>query len=153
MVLAEAPWLHTLGEIAGVILVLELSLALIITCAFMVALAIGARWLHEHAIPPLREYLPRAEQAMTITEHGSDSLVHGIAEFYGRRQAVGTGLRVLLFGKNDLENFREEQQVYVDEELQRIEPPQDGAARSAPAARHNANNRRGADTHVDDTTP
>ncbi len=126
MVIAEAPWLHTLGQIAGVILVLELTFALIITCAFMVALAFGARWLHMHAIPPLREYLPRAEQAMTVTQHGSDSLVHGIAEFYGRRQAVETGLRVLLFGKNDAESFREEQRIYADEALQRIEPPAGG---------------------------
>ena len=74
MVIAEAPWLHTLGDIAGVVLIIELSLALIITCAFVAALAFGAHWLHVHAIPPLREYLPRAEQAMTMTERGSDSL-------------------------------------------------------------------------------
>ena len=128
MVIAEAPWLHTLGQIAGVILVLELTLALIITCALMVALAFGAHWLNVHVIPPLREYLPQAEQAMTVTERGSDSLVHGIAEFYGRRQAVETGLRVLLFGKNDAENFREEQRIYADEALHRIEPPAGGAS-------------------------
>jgi hypothetical protein len=119
----EPPWLHTLGQISGVILVIELSLALIITCAFMIGLAIGVRWLHVHAIPPLREYLPRAQDAMSVTERGSDAVVNGIAEFYGRRQAVQTGLRVLLFGKGDVQTFREEQQIYADEELQRIEPP------------------------------
>jgi hypothetical protein len=119
----EPPWLHTLGQISGVILVIELSLALIITCAFMIGLAIGARWLHVHVIPPLREYLPRAQEAMSVTERSSDTVVNGIAEFYGRRQAVQTGLRVLLFGKGDVETFREEQQIYADEELLRIEPP------------------------------
>jgi hypothetical protein len=119
----EPPWLHTLGQIAGVILVVELSLALIITCAFIIALAVGARWLHVRALPPLREYLPRAQEAMSVTERSSDTVVNGIAEFYGRRQAVHTGLRVLLFGKRDVETFREEQQVQADEELQRIEPP------------------------------
>jgi hypothetical protein len=160
MVIAEAPWLHTLGDIAGVILVIELSLALVITCAFMVGLAIGARWLHLHAIPPLREYLPRAQEAMTVTERSSDSVVQSIAEFYGRRQAVQTGLRVLLFGKSDVETFREEQQIYAEEALQRIEPPtflsnlenpadipappQGGnALAAAPRLEHNGDIRRG----------
>jgi hypothetical protein len=123
MVIAEAPWLHTLGQIAGVILVIELSLALIVTAALMVGLAIGARWLHMHAIPPLREYLPRAQQAMSATEQGSDTLVKGVAEFYGRRQAMQTGLRVLLFGKGDVQRVREEQEIYAEETLLRIEPP------------------------------
>jgi len=123
MVIAEPIWLQTLGDIAGVILVIELSLALIITCALMVAMAIGARWLHIHVIPVVKEYLPQAQQAMTITEHGSDSLVNGVAEFYGRRQAVETGLRVLLFGKNQVEQVREEQEIYAEEALQRIAPP------------------------------
>jgi hypothetical protein len=123
MVIAEAPWLHTLGQIAGVILVIELSLALIVTAALMVGLAIGMRWLHIHAIPPLREYLPRAQQAMSLTEQGSDRLVKGVAEFYGRRQAVETGLRVLLFGKSDVERVRQEQEIYAEETLLRIDPP------------------------------
>jgi hypothetical protein len=158
----EPPWLHTLGQISGVILVIELSLALIITCAFMIGLAIGARWLHVHAIPPLREYLPRAQQAMTVTERSSDTVVNGIAEFYGRRQAVQTGLRVLLFGKGDVENYREEQQIYADEELLRIEPPENleslelppagagatpqggNALAAGPRPEHNGDIRRGA---------
>jgi hypothetical protein len=123
MVIAEAPWLHTLGQIAGVILVIELSLALVVTAALMLGLAFGARWLHTHAIPPLREYLPRAQEAMSVTEQGSDTLVKGVAEFYGRRQAVETGLRVLLFGKGDVQQVREEQEIYAEETLLRIESP------------------------------
>ena len=158
----EPPWLHTLGQISGVILVIELSLALIITCAFMIGLAIGARWLHVHAIPPLREYLPRAQEAMTVTERGSDTVANGIAEFYSRRQAVQTGLRVLLFGKRDVETLREEQQIYADETLDRIEPPATlssleippagtavtpqvgNALAGGPRAEHNGDIRRGA---------
>jgi hypothetical protein len=168
----EPPWLHTLGQIAGVILVVELSLALIITCAFIIALAVGARWLHVRALPPLREYLPRAQEAMSVTERSSDTVVNGIAEFYGRRQAVQTGLRVLLFGKRDVETFREEQQIYADEELQRIEPPatlpgldippaetgttrQGGNALAAgPLPAHNGDIRRGAGIpDTDDNNP
>jgi hypothetical protein len=158
----EPPWLHTLGQISGVILVIELSLALVIACAFMIGLAIGARWLHVHALPPLREYLPRAQEAMSVTEHSSDTVVNGIAEFYGRRQAVQTGLRVLLFGRGDVQTFREEQQIYADEELQRIEPPENlsslelspadtgatpqggNALATGPIPAHNGDIRRGA---------
>ncbi len=125
MVIAEAPWLHTLGQIAGVILVVELSLALIITAALMVGLAYGMHWLHTHVMPLIEEYAPRAQQAMGVAERGSDSLVKGVAEFYGRRQAVETGIRVLLFGRQDAEQVREEQVIYAEEALQRIEPPTD----------------------------
>jgi hypothetical protein len=168
----EPPWLHTLGQISGVILVIELSLALIITCAFMIGLAIGARWLHVHAIPPLREYLPRAQEAMSVTERGSDTVVNGVAEFYGRRQAVQTGLRVLLFGKGDVETFREEQQIYADEELLRIESPENlsslelsaadmgatpqggNALAAGPIPAHNGDIRRGAGIpEADDNHP
>ena len=123
MVIAEAPWLHTLGEIAGVVLVIELSLALIITCALMLAMAYGAYWLHVNVMPLVQSYLPRAQQAMSATEQGSDSLVKGIAEFYSRRQALETGLRVFLFGKSDVQRVREEQEIDAEETLQRIEPP------------------------------
>jgi hypothetical protein len=168
----EPPWLQTLGQISGVILVIELSLALIVTCAFMIGLAIGARWLHVHAIPPLQEYLPRAQQAMNVTERSSDTVVNGIAEFYGRRQAVQTGLRVLLFGKSDVENYREEQQIYADEELLRIAPPENlasleelpppgaGAApqggnafAAGPRPEHNGDIRRGAGIPDEDDNP
>src|SRR5262249_3370843 len=123
MVIAEAPWLHTLGEIAGVVLVIELSLALIITCALMIAIAYGAYWLHVNVMPLVQQYLPRAQQAMSATQDGSDSLVKGVAEFYSRRQALQTGLRVFLFGKSDVQRVREEEQIYAEETLQRIEPP------------------------------
>jgi hypothetical protein len=123
MAIAEAPWLHTLGDIAGVVLIIELSLALLITCALMLAIAYGAYWLHVNVMPLVQNYLPRAQQAMSVTEQGSDSLVKGVAEFYSRRQALETGLRVFLFGKSDVQRVREEQEIYAEETLQRIEPP------------------------------
>ena len=87
---------------------------------------------------------------MTVTEHGSDSLVHGIAEFYGRRQAVETGLRVLLFGKHDAENFREEQRMYADEALQRIEPRESAGALNPALDERNGDHRNGARAPAED---
>lgn len=148
MVIAEAPWLHTLGDIAGVVLVIELSLALIITCALMLAMAYGAYWLHVNVMPLVQNYLPRAQQAMSATEQGSNSLVRGVAEFYSRRQALETGLRVLLFGKSDVQRVREEQQIYAEETLQRIEPPSSlpgngNALETAPVGQEGQNGQNG----------
>jgi hypothetical protein len=145
MVLAEAPWLHTLGDIAGVVLIIELSLALIIVCALMLAMAYGAHWVHVNVMPLVQDYLPRAQQAMSATEQGSDSLVKGVAEFYSRRQALETGLRVFLFGKSAVQSVREEQEIYAEETLQRIEPPSSllgNALETAPLGPQVAHNER-----------
>jgi len=145
MVIAEAPWLHTLGDIAGVVLIIELSLALLITCALMLAIAYGAFWLHVNVMPLVQNYLPRAQQAMSVTEQSSDSLVKGVAEFYSRRQALETGLRVFLFGRSDVQRVREEQEIYAEETLQRIEPPGSlpgNAASTAPLGQQVGRNER-----------
>ena len=115
-------WLHTLAQIASVLLLLELGLVLIIVCALMVALAIGTRWLHTHVVPILREYRPRAHEAMTVAQQGSDKVVQGVAEFYGRRQQVETSLRVLLFGRKAAERVREEAVIRTASDLQLMSP-------------------------------
>lgn len=120
MVIAEPEWLHTAAQIAGVILTIELGLVLIVVCALMIALAVGARWLHTHVTPVLQEYAPRAQQAMTIAQQGSDRVVGGVAEFYGRRQQVRTSISVLLFGRRAAERVREEGRIRASEELQLI---------------------------------
>jgi hypothetical protein len=123
MVIADAQspgWLHTLGQIAGTILLVELLLVLVIVAALMVGFAVAAVWAHRHVVPVLREYTPRAQQAMSVAQTSSDKVVRGIAEFYGRRQAVETGVRVLLFGKQVVRHAHEDERIHVAEEMQRI---------------------------------
>jgi hypothetical protein len=123
MVIADAQspgWLHTLGQIAGTILLVELLLVLVIVAALMVGFAVAAVWVHRHVVPVLREYTPRAQQAMSVAQTSSDKVVRGIAEFYGRRQAVETGVRVLLFGKQIVRRAHEDERIHVAEEMQRI---------------------------------
>lgn len=123
MVIADAQspgWLHTLGQIAGTILLAELLIVLLIVAALMAGFAFAAVWVHRHVVPVLREYTPRAQQAMAVAQTSSDKVVRGIAEFYGRRQAVETGVRVLLFGKQAARHAHEDERIHVAEEMQRI---------------------------------
>jgi hypothetical protein len=122
MVLAsESPaWLHTLGEIAGTILVIELSIALLIAAALAVGIAYGVYWIRQRVIPVVSEYSPRIMNAMNVAEQSSDKVVQGVAEFYARRQAIQTGLRVLLFGRDAAERVREESAIRAAADLQEM---------------------------------
>jgi hypothetical protein len=118
---ASSPaWLHTLAQIASVLLVIELLVVLVIICALMAGLAFGMRWLHEHVVPLVQENAPRAQQAMALTRQNTDRVVHGVAEFYGRREAARTGLRVLLFGRQAAEQAHGDSQVQAAIGLQLI---------------------------------
>lgn len=121
MVIAEPGWLHTLGLIAGTLLLLELVLALVIVAALMVGLAVGAHWVHVNVIPPLKEYAPRAEQAMTIAQRGTEKAVQGIAVFFGWRQRIETTVRVLLFGRGAARRVYEEAAIQASSDLQQID--------------------------------
>ena len=118
MVIAEVGWLHVAGQAAGTILLLELSLALFLMLAVMVGLAFGAWWVRRRVVPVVTEYAPKALQAMTIAQEGSDKVVHGVAEFYGRRQQIGTSVRVLLFGRKAARRYHDEELVQTATDLQ-----------------------------------
>lgn len=98
MVLAEPQWLHTIGQIAGTMLMLELCFVLLLVCVIMGALAYGSWWLHHNVIPILDEYGGKAQQYMGVAVQGSERVVSGVAEFHGRWEAIATGARVMLFG-------------------------------------------------------
>jgi len=98
MTSAEPGWLHTLGQIAGTVLMLELCFLLLLVCAIVIALAYASWWLHRNVIPVLDLYGGKAQQYMGIAIQGSDRVVGGVAEFRGRWEAITTGARVMLFG-------------------------------------------------------
>lgn len=114
-------WLDTLGTVAGVLLVLELLIVLIVMLALMVALALGARWVHMNVIPVLREQTPKLQRAMDVADTSTDRVVQGVAEFYGRRQAVETGLRVFLFGRRQARAVRQAAEVRAAADIQLID--------------------------------
>jgi hypothetical protein len=98
MIIAEPLWLHTLGQIAGTMLLLELCLVLLLVCVIMGALAYGSWWLHHNVIPILDQYGGKAQHYMGVAIQGSDRVVGGVAEFHGRWEAITTGARVMIFG-------------------------------------------------------
>ncbi|HEV7129210.1 MAG TPA: hypothetical protein VGN32_17390 [Ktedonobacterales bacterium] len=97
---ADIPGLRIWADVAGVLLLLELCVLLLIVTALVFALAFGARWLYAHVIPVLNLAVPKAKQAMDIANQGNDQVVRGIAKVYGFHQAVDTAVRVLLRGRD-----------------------------------------------------
>jgi hypothetical protein len=98
MTTAESQWLHTLGQAAGTLLMLELCFVLLLVCVIVGALAYASWWLHHNVIPLLDQYGARAQQYMGVAIRGSDRVVNGVAEFRGRWEGITTGARVMLFG-------------------------------------------------------
>lgn len=98
--LATSPrWLHTAGQIAGTLLLIELLVALIIVCALIGGLAFAAWWLHRNVIPVVGRYGEQAQQVMSVAERGSEAIVGRVASFHGAQAGLFTGLRVFLFGR------------------------------------------------------
>jgi hypothetical protein len=126
MVIASEPaWLHAAGQAAGTILLLELGLVLLIVAALMVGFAFAAWWVRSKVVPVFRERAPQVLQAMQTAQQGTDRVVSGVAEFYGRRQQAETTLRVLLFGRQAAERVHEESLVRAAEHLQLMSPPEE----------------------------
>jgi hypothetical protein len=136
-------WLDTLGKVAGVILGLELVVVLLIVCGLMVGLVLALRWLNMHVVPVLQENAPKAQHVITIAGQSTDRVVNGVAEFYGRRQAVRTGLRVLLFGPQSAKRVYEESQIQVATDLELMDTDVPADADGGGSARGGAHRREG----------
>ncbi|HET9110744.1 MAG TPA: hypothetical protein VFN78_07965 [Ktedonobacterales bacterium] len=92
-------WLHTLGQIAGTLLLVELLLALAIILALFGGLAFAAWWLHRNVIPVVNQYGEQAQHVMTMAERSGEAIVDRVATFHGAQVGVFTALRVFLFGR------------------------------------------------------
>lgn len=86
--------LHVWAQALAVILLLELCVLLLLVAALTFLLAFGARWLQMHVIPVLNATVPRAKQALELTNQGTERVVRGVAEVHGWRSAIETALRV-----------------------------------------------------------
>jgi hypothetical protein len=98
MVIAEPPWLRAWADGFAVLLLLELIILLVVVAALMGALAYGAYWLRQHVIPLLNATVPRALQALDVANTGTAQVTRGVAEVYGIRRGLETGLRVMVRG-------------------------------------------------------
>lgn len=98
--LVESPnWLHTLGQISGTLLLVELLIALVIVCALMGGVAYAAWWLHRNVIPVVNQYGEQAQQVLGLAGRSGERIVERVATFHGAQAGLLTGLRVFLFGR------------------------------------------------------
>jgi hypothetical protein len=126
MVIASEPeWLHTLGQIAGTVLLIELGFVLLIVAALVVGFAVAAWWVHRRVVPVVSEHAPQALDAMRKAQQGTDRVASGVAEFYGRRQQVETAIRVLLFGRGAAQRVRQDSLARAQNDLQLMNPPEE----------------------------
>jgi hypothetical protein len=89
----EPQWLHTAGQIAGTLLMIELLIALLIFAALMFGLAYAAWWMSRNVVPVIGQYSDQAQQYIAIAERGSDRVAQGVASFHGARVGVIAGFR------------------------------------------------------------
>jgi hypothetical protein len=78
--------LDTAGQIAGVILVLELTVAVALFAALMVALWFAVRWVRFNVTPLFDLYGAQAEDALAIATRSTDRVTRGVAEFYSQSE-------------------------------------------------------------------
>src|SRR5689334_10378701 len=99
MIIAEAGWLHTLGQMAGTLLLIELVLVLLVVCALMIAIAIAAWWVRSHVVPIADQYGGEAQRLLGVAQRGTERVAQGVAEFHGRREGIQATIRAFIFGR------------------------------------------------------
>jgi hypothetical protein len=99
MVIAEAGWLHTLGQMAGTLLLIELVLVLLVVCALMIAVAIAAWWVRSRVVPVVDQYGGEAQRLLGVAQRGTERVAQGVAEFHGRREGFQATIRAFIFGR------------------------------------------------------
>jgi hypothetical protein len=97
--------LDTAGQIAGVILVLELTVAVALLAALMVALWFAVRWVRFNLTPLLDLYGAQAEDAMAIATRSTDQVTRGVAEFHSQSERVKATVLGLLLGTTSARNI------------------------------------------------
>jgi hypothetical protein len=110
-ILASDSWttarqiLDTLGDIAGVILVLELTVAVALLAALMIALWFAVRWARFNVTPLLDLYGAQAEDALAIATRSTDQVTRGVVEFHSQSERVKATILGFAFGPTTARNL------------------------------------------------
>lgn len=91
--LPEPTWLQAAGQAAGVILIIELMLLLLITTALIGALAFLLYYIHNKIVPLLTRYAPAIEQRLQATDRGSTRFAERVIDLHARAVAVREGVK------------------------------------------------------------
>jgi hypothetical protein len=99
MVIADIPepgWLQAAGQAAGVILIIEFLLLILIVAALVFALALGVLYVHNKVVPTLTRFAPAVEQRLQAADRGSARLAERVIDIHARTEAVKEGFRALI---------------------------------------------------------
>ena len=94
--LPEPTWLQAAGQAAGVILIIELMLLLLITTALIGALAFLLYYIHNKIVPLLTRYAPAIEQRLQATDRGSTRFAERVIDIHARAVAVREGVKTFV---------------------------------------------------------
>jgi len=92
----EPSWLQAVGQAAGVVLIIELMLLILITAALVGAIAFGLYYVHNKVVPLLIRFAPAIEQRLQATDRGSAKFAERVIDIHARTVAVKEGLRALV---------------------------------------------------------
>ncbi len=94
--IAEPTWLQTAGQAAGVVLIIELLLLILITAVLVFAVAFGLLYVHNKVVPILTRFAPAIEQRLQATDRGSAKFAERVIDIHARTVGVKEGLRALI---------------------------------------------------------
>jgi hypothetical protein len=103
MLIADIPepaWLAAAGQAAGVVLIIELTLLILITAALVGGIAFGLLYVHNKVVPILTRYAPAVEQRLQATDRGSARFAERVIDIHARTVAVREGVRTFIRPSN-----------------------------------------------------
>jgi hypothetical protein len=92
----EPTWLQVAGQAAGVVLIIELMLLILITAALVFALALALLYVHNKIVPLLTRYAPAIEQRLQATDRGSVRFAERVIDLHARTVALKEGVRAFI---------------------------------------------------------
>jgi hypothetical protein len=96
MSFAEVSWLEAAGQAAGVVLMFELVLLILITAALVGGIAYLLFYVHNKVIPLLTRLAPAIEQRLQATDRTSAKIAERVIDLHARTEAVKAGMRTFI---------------------------------------------------------
>jgi hypothetical protein len=119
MALAEIGWLEAAGQAAGVVLIIELMLLIVLTAVLVVGIAYALYYIHNKVVPLLTRLAPAVEQRLQATDRTSTKVAERMIDLHARTEAVKATVRTLV-GRNG------HQQLPAGQQVPRLEGPGQG---------------------------
>ncbi|HEY7350317.1 MAG TPA: hypothetical protein VH599_18525 [Ktedonobacterales bacterium] len=112
----EPTWLQDAGQAAGVVLIIELMLLILITAALVGAIAYLLYYVHNKVVPILTRFAPAVEQRLQATDRGSARFAERVIDIHARTVAIKEGMRALVWpnGHHELPPGQDEPRAQLE---------------------------------------